>query len=42
MPDGTESLPLFNCETYEIYHISLSKVVIRFGAYAGHVIEFRV
>ncbi|XP_067013462.1 uncharacterized protein [Anabrus simplex] len=42
VPEGAEAIPLFSCETYEIYSTSLAGVVIRFGAYAGHVIEFRV
>ncbi|KDR13429.1 uncharacterized protein LOC110835411 [Zootermopsis nevadensis] len=42
VPEETEAIPLFSCETYEIYSTSLSGVVIRFGAYAGHVIDFRV
>lgn len=42
VPEETEAIPLFSCETYEIYSTSLSGVVVRFGAYAGHVIEFRV
>lgn len=42
IPDEVEPIPLFSCETYEIYSTSLGGVVVRFGAYAGHVIEFRV
>ncbi|KAK7869304.1 hypothetical protein R5R35_012870 [Gryllus longicercus] len=39
--EGADSVPLFSCETYEVYSTS-GAGVIRFGAYAGHVIEFRV
>lgn len=42
VPEETEAIPLFNCETYEISDTALSRVVVRFGAYAGHVIEFMV
>ncbi|XP_047118625.1 uncharacterized protein LOC124799129 [Schistocerca piceifrons] len=42
VPDDAEAIPLFNCETYEVYNSPPMGVVIRFGAYAGHVIEFRV
>jgi hypothetical protein len=42
VPEETEAIPLFNCETYEISDADLSGVVVRFGAYAGHVIEFMV
>lgn len=42
VPDDAEAIPLFSCETYEIYSTPLGGVVVRFGAYAGHVIEFRV
>jgi hypothetical protein len=42
VPEETEAMPLLSCETYEIYSTSQSGVVVRFGAYAGHVIEFRV
>lgn len=43
LPDEElKNVPLFNCETYEIYSTSLLGVVIRMGAYAGHVLEFRV
>lgn len=42
VPEAAELIPLFSCETYEVFSTSLSGVVIRFGAYAGHVIEFRV
>lgn len=34
---GTEDLPLFACETYDALSTS-----IRFGAYQGHIIEFKV
>lgn len=37
-----ESIPLFSCETYELYSTSVLGVVLRFGAYAGHVITFKV
>ncbi|XP_046685129.1 uncharacterized protein LOC124370870 [Homalodisca vitripennis] len=39
---GAEGLPLVSCETYDVFHTSVSNVIIRFGAYQGHVIEFRV
>lgn len=38
-----KSVPLFSCETYEIHDSPMYiSVIIRFGAYAGHVIEFTV
>lgn len=38
-----KSVPLFSCETYEIYiHAGRAGIVLRFGAYAGHVFEFIV
>lgn len=37
-----KSVPLFSCETYEIYSTTVLGVVLRFGAYAGHVIKFKV
>ncbi|KAF2897714.1 hypothetical protein ILUMI_08461 [Ignelater luminosus] len=36
-----KAVPLFSCETYEIYSTSGLGAVLRFGAYAGHVIEFK-
>lgn len=43
VPEETEAIPLFSCETYEIYSTSVSQgLVLSFGAYAGHLIEFRV
>lgn len=42
VPEEAEAIPLFSCETYEIYSTAASGVVVRFGAYSGHVIEFRV
>ncbi|XP_054262009.1 uncharacterized protein LOC128985991 isoform X2 [Macrosteles quadrilineatus] len=39
---GAEGLPLFTCETYDVLGSSMSGVAIRFGAYQGHIIEFRV
>lgn len=39
---GTEGLPLFACETYDAFSTSMAGVIIRFGAYQGHIIEFRV
>uniref|UniRef100_A0A1B6MP93 BTB domain-containing protein n=1 Tax=Graphocephala atropunctata TaxID=36148 RepID=A0A1B6MP93_9HEMI len=39
---GAEDLPLISCETYDVFHTTLSNVVIRFGAHQGHIIEFRV
>lgn len=37
-----KSNPLFSCETYEVYGTSVMGVILRFGAYAGHIIEFKV
>lgn len=37
-----KSIPLFSCETYDVYNTSVMGAVVGFGAYAGHVIEFRV
>lgn len=42
VPAGLEELPLFSCETYDVFNTSLAGVIIRFGAYQGHIIEFRV
>lgn len=46
VPEQFKSIPLFSCETYELYSTTISGVVLqnilRFGAYAGHVLEFRV
>ncbi|GFG38681.1 hypothetical protein Cfor_08266 [Coptotermes formosanus] len=43
VPEEAEAIPLFSCETYEIYSTSVSQgLVLSFGAYAGHLIEFRV
>ncbi|KAK4876099.1 hypothetical protein RN001_012521 [Aquatica leii] len=36
-----KAVPLFSCETYEIYSTSVLGTILRFGAYAGHVIEFK-
>ncbi|KAJ8913824.1 hypothetical protein NQ315_003733 [Exocentrus adspersus] len=36
--DELKSVPLFSCETYEIY--GNEGIVIHFGAYAGHIFEF--
>ncbi|XP_017785530.1 PREDICTED: uncharacterized protein LOC108568763 isoform X2 [Nicrophorus vespilloides] len=39
-----KSIPLFSCETYELYNTSSGTslvVILRFGAYAGHVLEFK-
>ncbi|KYB25250.1 uncharacterized protein LOC100141518 [Tribolium castaneum] len=41
VPEELKSIPLFSCETYELYSTTISGVVLRFGAYAGHVLEFR-
>lgn len=41
VPEELKAVPLFSCETYEIYSTSVLGTVIRFGAYAGHVIEFK-
>lgn len=40
--EDSAAIPLFSCETYEIYSTNLHGVIIRFGAYAEHIIEFRV
>lgn len=40
--EDLKSIPLFSCETYDVYNTSVLGAVIGFGAYAGHVIEFRV
>lgn len=37
-----QDLPLFSCETYDVFNTSMSGVVIRFGAYQGNIVEFRV
>lgn len=37
-----ETVPLFMCETYEIYSTTAMGLNICFGAYAGHVIKFKV
>lgn len=42
VPTGADGLPLFCCQTYDVFHTSTSGVIIRFGAYHGHIIEFRV
>ncbi|XP_059480539.1 uncharacterized protein LOC132199661 [Neocloeon triangulifer] len=42
VPEGVEQLPLFNCDTYEVFSVSIHGIVIRFGTFAGHVFEFRV
>lgn len=39
---GAEDLPLITCETYDMFHTSVTGLVIRFGSYQGHIIEFRV
>ncbi|XP_075220250.1 uncharacterized protein LOC142323850 isoform X2 [Lycorma delicatula] len=38
---GAEDLPLFSCDTYDVFNIT-GGIFIRFGAYAGHIIEFKV
>ncbi|CAG9817046.1 unnamed protein product [Phaedon cochleariae] len=41
-PEELKSVPLFTCETYELHSTcGRSGLVLRFGAYAGHVFEFR-
>ncbi|KAJ8954724.1 hypothetical protein NQ318_011417 [Aromia moschata] len=41
VPEELKSVPLFNCETYEYNaHAGIHRVILRFGAYAGHVFEF--
>ncbi|GIY25110.1 BTB domain-containing protein [Caerostris darwini] len=41
IPEETEHMPFFNCETYELY--SSNPHYLRFfGAFVGHVIEFQV
>ncbi|GLV35944.1 uncharacterized protein CBL_09838 [Carabus blaptoides fortunei] len=39
--EEVKSNPLFSCETYEVYSTSVLGVILRFGAYAGHIIEFK-
>lgn len=39
---GAEDLPLISCETYDMFHTSVTGLIIRFGSYQGHIIEFRV
>lgn len=41
VPEEVKSNPLFSCETFEIYSTSVLGVILRFGAYAGHIIEFK-
>ncbi|XP_044732009.1 uncharacterized protein LOC123294888 [Chrysoperla carnea] len=41
VPEEAKQTPLCKCETYEIYSTSTMVFNLRFGAYAGHVIEFR-
>ena len=40
--EGAENIPILNCDTYEVYNPSHNSTVIQFGAYIGHVIEFKV
>ncbi|KAG5890631.1 hypothetical protein JTB14_020335 [Gonioctena quinquepunctata] len=41
IPEELKSVPLFTCETYVLHrNCPRSGVVLRFGAYAGHVFEF--
>ncbi|GFY36985.1 BTB domain-containing protein [Trichonephila inaurata madagascariensis] len=41
VPEDTEPMPFFNCETYELY--SSNPHYLRFfGTFVGHVIEFQV
>ncbi|KFM67593.1 hypothetical protein X975_00360, partial [Stegodyphus mimosarum] len=43
IPENTEHMPFFNCETYEGYtDMRDTDFLIFFGAIVGHVIEFRV
>lgn len=44
IPPGAEDLPLFSCDTYDVFNTSLagSIIFLRFGAYNGHIIEFKV
>lgn len=42
VPEEVKSNPLFSCEIFEIYSTSVLGVILRFGAYAGHIIEFKV
>lgn len=40
---GAEDLPLFSCDTYDVFNNTLAGIIIiRFGAYNGHIIEFKV
>ncbi|XP_067143399.1 uncharacterized protein [Centruroides vittatus] len=41
IPENTEPMPFFNCETYEVF-FSNPHYLRFFGTFAGHVIEFRV
>ena len=45
--DSCDSLPLFSCQMYELYtyqnlHSYGNRTLLRFAAYNGHIIEFRV
>ncbi|XP_076029990.1 uncharacterized protein LOC143018496 isoform X2 [Oratosquilla oratoria] len=45
--DGCDSLPLFSCQTYEVYTYQNlqcygNRTLLRFAAYNGHIIEFRL
>ncbi|CAG5118911.1 unnamed protein product [Candidula unifasciata] len=44
VPDETEPMPFFNCETYEVCPAAGSEpAVLKFiGTYAGYVVEFKV
>lgn len=45
--DGCDALPLFSCQMYEVYTYQNlqcygNRTLLRFAAYNGHIIEFRV
>ncbi|XP_071544090.1 uncharacterized protein [Panulirus ornatus] len=45
--DGCDALPLFSCQMYEVYTYQnlqcyVNRTLLRFAAYNGHIIEFRL
>lgn len=40
--EGAKTIPILNCDTYEVYNPTHNSTVIQFGAHIGHVIEFKV
>lgn len=40
VPEELKSVPLFNCDTYDL-NITPCSACLRFGEYAGHVLEFK-